>query len=196
MKWYRVLSHDNCIEGGMIARGELCDIEEWQLEQAIPVTSWQIPTLEVKSASEDGDPDDALVTDVAPPIFSPRLQRALLAAGIDGIQYLPVRIRRSSGLVVDGFAVANVLSVRKALDPTRSTYSVYPGDHFIREKRGAVRAIQKYTLDDRALKDCDLLRLEEYKVALLCSERVKLLFEEHCLTGWGFELVDVTYTSN
>ncbi len=171
-------------------------VEDWQLAEAVPISNWRVPVLRVASPSEDGAPDDAVVTDIAAPVFSPRLQRALMAAGVEGVQYLPIKIARYSGALLDGFAIANVLVTRRALNLERSLYSTYPTDYFLAERRGEIRSVYRYVLDAAVLSGCDLLRLGEYKVALLCSERVKKVFDDNDFTGWGFEPVEVIYTTH
>ena len=65
-------------------------------------------------------PDDALQNDIAIPIYSPRLQSALQEAAITGIQFLPIHVLRLDGSEIPGFAVANIICVRPAMDMEKS----------------------------------------------------------------------------
>jgi hypothetical protein len=197
MKWFHVITHGNCIERNLrIGGGDLIGVEEWELRRSVYQPHWEVPTLFVIDPEEDGAPDDALVENLGLPTFSPRLQETLAAAGVEGIQYLPVRIVRGSGRVLDGFAIANILTLRRALHRGKSKYTVNPEDYFLPERRGNINGITKYVLNGDVLGGCDLIRLEEYTVAMLCSEKVKRIFDDNGFTGWEFQPVEVVYSKH
>jgi hypothetical protein len=197
MRWYHILRFGNCAEGSLtIGEGELAGIETWELEQGVPVTSWSAPVLRGVDPAEDGAPDDALVNHLGLPIFSPRLQGALADGVRARIQYLPVRLIRCTGAEVDGYSIANILDTRIALDRERAEFSTFPPDYFLPERRGKISGVKTFVLKAESLINCDLIRLHEYKNAIVCSEHVKLLFDKNGFTGWGFRPVDLTYTSH
>lgn len=71
------------------------------------------------------------------------------------------------------FSVANVVATRAALDHKRSDFDVFPEDYFLADRRGRVRGIRKAVLKSAALKECDIVRLEEFLPSVYASEKFK-----------------------
>jgi len=118
------------------------------------------------------------------PIYSARLQEALSAAGIGGIQYLPVRVLRPNGDEISGFAIANILNFVAALDNSQSKYLVY--DDNWPDRKGEIRAIIRPVLRAKAVEQFDVIRLKEYAWSIYVSDRFRSTFELNKLTGYGF----------
>jgi hypothetical protein len=197
MKWFNIIRFGNCAEGSLsVGEGELTNTEPWALMAHTPIDAWSIPTLRGIDPKENGPPDDTVVNHLGLPIFSPRLQRTLKNEADAKIQYLPVRIVRWSGELLEDFAIANVLDARCALDRSRARFSVFPNDYFLQDRRGKISGIQRIVLIGEALSGAELIRLEEYSATLLCSERIKRIFDDNHFTGWGFEPVEVIYTTH
>jgi hypothetical protein len=148
--------------------------------------------LKVVDPANDGQPDDALQSTLNFIVGSPRLGKALEAAEIKGVQYLPVDVRDSSDNCVLGFSIFNLIERRSALDRVRSDFEVFPPDYFLPERRGRVRAIRRPVLVGAALRDTDMLRLDEFWFSEFVSERFVDVFKRNSFTGLGFVPVEVS----
>lgn len=186
-RWYWVVSCDNTVENPLVVDSadlgvdsECLDIGRW-LEQ------WSdLARMRVMKPQNDGTPDDVLQNHLGLPVYSERLREAMAAAGVRGIQYLPVHVVRPNGKKVAGFAIANIVERRRALDRKRSDYDVFPDDYFLPERRGSVRGVRRVVLRADALAGCDIIRLDDFPSGVYVSERFKCTFEAHGFTGYSF----------
>lgn len=194
MKWYHVIHHDNVVANPYVAdTGDLMGVDDEDLWGGTPISHWNDAAWIKPSTHErDGDPDDALQSYLHPPNYSARLRQALEAAGIGGIQWLPLHVLRPDGTEIPGYAIANIVNlVEGALDLERSDYDVYPPDYFLTERAGKVRGIRIPVLRGEKLKGLDIVRLAEAKAAFYVSERFKQAFEQAGCTGHSFREVEV-----
>jgi hypothetical protein len=143
VRWFTPIDFDNDVSDPLVVRGEgLGGFAEEDFRAGWPVTGWDgSATFRSRLRKEDGDPDDILQTDVNLPIYSARLRAALCSAGVDGIQYLPVRVYRSDGTPVPDFAIVNVTVRVPALDLSRSDYVVFGDER--PDRRGEIKALSR-----------------------------------------------------
>ncbi|RJQ27969.1 MAG: hypothetical protein C4589_07420 [Peptococcaceae bacterium] len=188
MKWYWTVDCANTVEDPLVAgKADLKGFEEWDFRRGQLIENWDgTAWLQVEEPQDDGDPDDVLQSHLGLPIYSARLRKALDKAGVTGIQYLPVRVLHYDGTPIEGFAIANILNLLPALDFEKSDYDLYPDDYFLPERRGKVRAVRRPVLRYKVIEGCDILRLKEYKVMILVSERFRNLFVANGFTGYSF----------
>jgi len=189
MKWFEPIECDNTMPVPYIAGAGDIGVDDWRLRQGQELDSWSAKSWIKAQSSEDGDPDDVLQSYVGVPIYSARLRAALEESGIGDIQYLPLRVLRSNGEEIKGFAVANITTVRDALDRTRSDISLFADNFLVPSKRGQISAVRKSVLLASRLVGCDIFRLEGYRVAYYVSERLKEVFEGGRFTGYSFREV-------
>lgn len=122
------------------------------------------------------------------PIYSRRLQDALLSAGIGDLQFLPCRVRDGRGCDISGHAMANVLTFRDALDHRES--KVYYRDNTILPRpnvSGNVSAIITAALFANRIQNCDLFRLPEDPRELFVSDRFRIIYRKLKATGISFD---------
>ncbi len=183
--WYWVVDCDNTVRRPYIAdQADLSPFEEHDFEVGRTVEDWNPQAwFKVTDPEDDGDPDDVLQTHLDVQVYSPRLRAALEAAGVRGIQYLPVRVIRSDGTEVPGFSVANLLNLVAAL--------VIGKSKVLWERRGTIRGIRYATLRASALEGFDVVRLKEYSPSIYVSERFVRAFEAGGCTGYSFHRVPV-----
>lgn len=194
MKWYHVIDCANAVVNPYVAdTGDLMGVEEEDLWGGTPVTKWNDAAwIQARKPSNDGNPDDALQTYLAPPVYSSNLRQAIETAGIGGIQWLPIHVLRPDGTEIPGYAIANIVNlVKGALDLECSDYDVYPPDYFLSERVGKVRGIRIPVLRGEKLYGLDIVRLAEAKAAIYVSERFKDAFEKAGCTGHAFREVQV-----
>jgi hypothetical protein len=155
-------------------------------------TAW----LKVVTGRNEGEPDDVLANVHAMPIYSARLRAALDAAGITGIQYLPVRIYHRDGSLVDGYSIANILSLVPALDLERSDYSRFGDSLFVTpttpDHAERISEIRTAVLRRSLLEGHDIIRLKELRLIVYVSEGFKEVFEANHFTGYGFREVELS----
>lgn len=194
MKWYHVIRYGNPVANPYVAdEGDLMGVDEEDLWGGTPINNWNVKAwIKASTPDRDGEPDDTLQSYLHPPIYSTRLRKVLEAAGITGIQWLPLHVMRSDGTEIPGYSIANIVNlVEGALDLERSDYDVYPPDYFLPERVGKVRGIRIPVLRAEKLKGLDIVRLAEAKAAFYVSERFKVAFEQAHCTGHSFNGVEV-----
>lgn len=194
MKWYWVIDCDNAVANPYVAdTGDLMGMEQWELWSGKPIANWdETAWIQARKPGNGGDPDDALQSYLSPPIYSTRLRQALEAAGIDGIQWLPLHVLRPDSTEIPDYSIANIVNlVEGALDLKRSDYDVYPADYFLPERVGKMRALRIPVLRGEKLNGLDIVRPAEYKVEYYVSERFKDAFEKAGCTGHSFREVQV-----
>jgi hypothetical protein len=193
MIWYWVISCDNANEDPLVAdRGDLGQFEEWSFRCQGKIEHWPgTAIIQSSSAANDGDPDDALQTYLGLPVFSARLRRKLELAGINTIQYLPIRVLDSRHQQILGYSIANILSCCDALNQEESKISRYRDDWIVPERRGEISGIMKAVLHSEALEGLDIIRLQNFDPSIYVSGHFKKVFEENGFTGYSFVEVKV-----
>ena len=188
--WYKALSCDNVVENPLVSDTADLGVDPGQLDIGKLVTRWDDAAwLRAAKPKNDGTADDVLQNHLGLAVFSGRLRAALEAAGVQGIQYLPVHIFKPNGQEVVDFSIANIVERRHALGLSRSDYDVFPGDYFLPDRRGKICAVRRATLVARALEGCDAVRLDGFFVSVYVSERFKDAFETGGFTGYSFHQV-------
>jgi hypothetical protein len=192
MKWFDAIACDNAKPNPYVAdQGDL-GMEDWLLRQGKQIENWSEQSwVKASTPDDDGDPDDVLQSYLGVPIYSIRFRSALREHGVDDIQYLPLRVLRPDGDEIKGFTVANITTVRDALDREQSDISLFGSDYVIERRRGQISAVRKPVLLASRLADCDIFRLEGYLPAYYVSERFKEVFERGKFTGYSFREVKV-----
>src|SRR5438094_582908 len=115
MNWYDVIpGDDNRVPNFFMATEEELFGRDWfDLKFGRSISDWN-PETRLWSGERkwDGMPDDMLANALGWPVFSQRLRDVLAHDGIGtaDVQYLPIRIARSTGEELPGFAVANVIT--------------------------------------------------------------------------------------
>jgi hypothetical protein len=191
-KWYDVTECDNTVDDPLVTdTDELHGINEDDLSDGRIITNWDPKSwIQATKAEWDGVPDDALQSHLWPPIYSYRLRNAIEAASIKGIQWLPINVLHRDGSSAGLFFVANILNMRPALDEERSDLTRYEEDYFIETRRGKVSGIWKPVLKKSELAQVDIIRLQQFTVAIFVSQKFKELFEQGRFTGWSFTEVE------
>lgn len=194
MKWYDGIDCDNAVANPYVAdTGDLMGVEQWELWSGKTMAHWnETAWIQARKPGNDGDPDDALQSYLSPPIYSARLRQALEAAGITGIQWLPLHVLRPDGTEIPGYAIANIVNlVEGALDLERSDYDVYPPDYFLPERVGKISGLRIPVLRAEKILGLDIFRPAEYVVSFYVSERFKQAFEKAGCTGHSFREIEV-----
>lgn len=191
--WYWAIYFSNTVPRPFVAdMSDLKGLDDRDFMQGKRIENWNSEAwLQATKAENDGEPDDVLSNLHALPVFSGRVRNRLEEIGIGGIQYLPVRVLRSTGMEVPGFSIGNTLNLVPALDFEKSEIEYFPDDYFRPEKRGQARDIRTAILRSSALRGLDIVRLAEFPVATYVSERFKEEFERKRFTGWSFRPVRV-----
>jgi hypothetical protein len=175
---------------------DLHGFTSYQLEQGNRVERWQSDSWVRSSCNQDdGEPDDLLATALSLPIVSQGLRCALDAAGVasNDIQYLPIKVFKSTGEEVQGYAIANVISRIMALDYEKCFLLMQDDQKIdpLTDKPG-IRGIGKIALKATPLVGHDVIRLIEFWPALVVSGRFKKVFDEGRFTGATFSPLKVS----
>jgi hypothetical protein len=174
------------------SRHDLKGIEPWDLRRGRRLDRWdEAAWVQALGGGRGATPDDVLQhhLGLGIPICSPRLRAALDAAGIAGIQCLPIEVRRADGSTVATFFVANILNLVAALDVERSAVTYFGPER--PDRAGEIKSIERPVLRCAAVEGYDVLRLAEYPLALVVSDAFKRAFEDARCTGYSFEALDL-----
>lgn len=180
----------------LAGKEELFGHDYSEFEQGHVIDEWNPNSLlRAISAEYDGRADDVLGTVGNFPVFSARLRAALEdeEVAIPDIQYLPIRVFRTTGEELHGFAVANVISRVAALDPARCFMLRLDYDKTdpITGKPD-VKGLGRAALRADALEGHDVIRLLEFFPSVFVSERFATVYKKHGFTGARFSPVTVS----
>ncbi len=197
MTWYQMsLGDANRVPRPFIATAADFGGRDWlELYAGRRIEAWE-PASRLRSCKpeHDGDPDDVLANAFGIPVFSPQLRSALAAAAVaeDDIQYLPVRVARSTGEEVDGFAISNVVSRLQALDARRCAWGLELSYNETDPLTGKpkVRGIRRAALKAALLGGHGVIRLLEFFPPLYVSESFVTAFDNGGFTGATFVPVE------
>jgi hypothetical protein len=143
----------------------------------------------------DGAADDLLANSLGWPILSRRLRECLSKndVGTSDIQYLPVRIARSTGEELPGFEVANVITRIAALDRENSFLLTVREDEIDPATGGPrVTGIGKAALKSAMLGGHSVIRLVEFFPPIFVSQDFVTIFKDGMFTGATFRLSKTT----
>jgi hypothetical protein len=169
---------------------DLCGFDSYDLEIGKRIRGWNPnASLRSKRRKNDGVPDDVLLEHLGVPTFSRRLRDALKNAGVGkkDLQFLPVRVFKSTKKELEGYAFANVVTRIAALEYNRTDWGPLPPD----EEEGIdpdtgkpkVQAIRRAALVAAKLKGHDVIRLVEFFPPVFVSERFAEVFRDGNFTG-------------
>jgi len=192
-RWYWAVFWDKTAPIPYISSLEFIGtFDEQDFEQGCKVEGWKESYWIKSDCSEtDGTPDDVLQNHLGIPIFSARLREALDRAKIIGIQYLPIGVLYSDGRSCNGFSISNVTNIVPAIDMERSDYDRFPPDYFFVKDRGKISGLRKAVLKAEAIENYDIIRPQEYNVAIYVSRKFVSVFEDGDFTGCSFAEVEL-----
>jgi hypothetical protein len=185
LNWYSIITRNKSVKNPFAADtlsiGSLDPLLD--LESGRQINDWSEDYfVAARRPANDGTPDDCLLNDWGIPIFSNRLKSTLLAAGIEGIQYLPIRVLRPDQSEIQGFQVANITRVVPALDYNRSEfYGKRPqiGSH-------VGTNVRRYVLRADVLQGAHIFRLAEANTYIFVSDFFVQNYNKGRFTPWGF----------
>ena len=192
MKWYWAIGPEGeppkrCYVGDS---GSLYAKDTSFLWSGTAVVNWHdTHTITSASTETDGEPLDVLISHLSVPVFSARLQMAVRSAGINNIQFLPIRVLKSDQQMLPGFAIANILSSVNALDLNSSRFQRFPADS--PNFAGEIRSLETPVLLGQQLTDFHIVRLQQYLFPIFISDYFRRLFEEGGFTGYQFVEISV-----
>jgi hypothetical protein len=193
-KWFK-LGQEN-IEGGFLAteyslpgslRGEA-------FSSGVPFSGTEELRLRSESPEHDGEAEDVLDNVLCLPVFSERLRSALGRAGIgtDDVQYVPVRVFRSTGEELPGYCIANVVACVPVLDRKHCGFlSEDPHEIDPRTNRPRVTGVGVSVLKAAPLAGHDLIRSAEFTPIVFVSERFYRVYAKGGFTGASLRPVSV-----
>lgn len=173
---------------------QLSGCSDWDLRAGRYIEKWNPETLAVYD--DEAEPPDFPFTSNDLPVYSPRLRALMESLGVEGIQYLPVRIRhQGSGREVPGYHLANYLCLIDCLDRERSVYQVWTKDNLLFwEMRptmlGTFRDVQRAVLDCSRIGETPIFRLWGWDVMVVIRGDLKRAIERVGTTGCRFSLLD------
>jgi hypothetical protein len=113
-----------------------------------------------------------------------RIGRQIHRLAGKSVQLLPIEIQS----VPEPFLVMNVLDEVACLDESRSKFAKWePGNAERPDKAGEYRSVYELFVDPRLAAGHDVFRIKGWRVALIVSEKIKDIIEEHdAVAGCSF----------
>jgi len=174
---------------------ELDNGVEWDLMAGKYIENWDVNIA--ATYDDEVDPTDYPFTSFLLPVFSPRLKELMESLGVEYIQYLPLKIRRSDGAKeVDGYHFANYLMVIDCLDREKSEYQIWTKENLLFwEKRpymlGTFRYVKKAVINSDKIRNIPLFRLWGWECMVIVREDVKTAIEGAGITGCVFDEIEI-----
>jgi hypothetical protein len=188
MKWYDLSARLDDDEDVYFANeSNLFHMDYFDLKLGKRIEVWNADSFfRSKSSKYDGELTDILGEHLGLPTFSSRLREALEKADIatTDIQYLPVRVFKSTGEEAKGFSIANVISRIAALNYENSVMLEQDESEIDRlTGKQKVTSVWTPALREEPLMDHDAIRLLEFFPPVFVSERFAEVFREGGFTG-------------
>lgn len=181
MNYYKLLLDDSNENDVVCYCNDIHGFEQYELDEGKFIQDWVSDITFYFNPLEGDRITDYLANNLGWFVVSNRFKNVLSESGIDGIQYLPVKVINSKdNTTIDNYYVANVLHVVDALDLQNSDYSVMDIDG---EK---IYSIRKYVVIQDKVKNVHLFKLKGYEIPIFASELVKKLTEKNNITGCDF----------
>jgi hypothetical protein len=195
MIWYLLLRSDKTTDDVpyyISTKSDLDGFRWWNFAECKSIEAWRNRAwIQSAATLQDSPPDDGLANDDGLLIFSKRMQQALDAGGVGGIQYLPIRILKSDGTEYQDYSIANILNCPTALDRKRSQFSVFTADDSEPEDVGRISSLLKAALNQKALDGFHIIRLVDFLEAVYVSQHFVDFYTTKHLTGYLFSRVEV-----
>ena len=197
-KWYSftISDDDNWEEVLRTDRDNLFGIDDFDLQQGKQIEGWNPKAfLRYSDEEHDGVPEDLLCDHLGVPTVSLRLRKALEDAGvgIGDVQYLPIRVFKSSGEEVKGYSIMNVTTRVPALNYDRC-FMLAQDDSKIDPLTGklSIEGIGKAVLLESPLCGHDIVRLVEFWPPVYVSQRFAEVIRSNNFTGVDLQPIVVT----
>jgi hypothetical protein len=145
----------------------------------------KVATLTGKSDSPP-TPSDVIVGEFNIPVLSAKAISVLEEAGVDNIEYFPVKIKDwDTGKIDNSYKIANIIGLIDCLDREHATLRTFDD--------GEVSSLRRYKLLEQKIVHSDrkkdpplVFRLGEFRYHVLAHESVKAAFEKNGVTGSEF----------
>lgn len=195
-KWFdMILGEENSAEFPLHTTGEkLLGVEHaMDLKIGRRCDTWDPQSILFSAKSEnDGTPEELLANTLHLPVFSKSLREALGDIGIQDIQYLPIRVARSTGDEIPGYEVANILTRLPALDREHTKLLMEKKEEIDPlTGRAKVTGMWRAALKGVMLEGHDIIRLVEFWPLVCVSERFVNVFTKHRFHGATFKPLEL-----
>lgn len=183
MRYFHLLyDYENDADAISCESDELYDIDRYDVEQGNYVNNWDSRITMFFNPKEGDRETDFLGNDLGWLIISEKLKLILEDEKINGIQFLPLKIKNQlNNTTLNNYYLANICNLVKALDLENSDYNEYELDE--NEK---VISVKKHAIKADKIKNIDIFRLEEDKFPVFVSEKFVNLINAHKATGFDF----------
>lgn len=195
MRWFQPIECDKTVKKSLVcddSNFEEYDYDEDDFKTGKEILNWPSGIFfKANQKKYDGISDDALQNAYMVPVYSKKLVDDLTNAGIDGIQYLPVKVLDFKEEVQNTFYIANFVNYVEAFDFSKSNYNRFSEDFPNPNVRGAIAGVKKFVLLKEKLIGFDVIRLKEYNQRFFVSEKFVDVFEKNNFTGYSFREVEL-----
>ena len=166
---------------------KLCvqDLDEWDLIECKHIADWN--PSNTAFYEEDGVAYDLMCTTFQVHVISKRLKELLESLHLQGVQYLPIRIKKiNSRSELGKYFVLNVEHKMSCLDMDQSDYTLWGTE---REDRcpGDLRDLKKAVLIRSNIGGSRIFRLSGWEIYLVIEKEVKEAIVAAGMTGCRFQ---------
>jgi hypothetical protein len=181
MRYYKLLLDDSNQNDIVCYCKDSYGFEQYHLKEGKWIKNWNENLTFFFNPSEGSRETDYLANDLGWFLVSSKLKNLLQELANNEIQFLPVTVVNSenNGLL-EGYSVANVLSVLDVLNFDFSDYSVIELDD---EK---VYSIKKYAINQNNVTEFHIFKIEGAEIPIFVSEVFKDMVSKNRFTGCDF----------
>lgn len=151
MQWFHTVECDKTVKKPLVCDDSNFeeydfkedDFKEDDFKTGEEISSWPSDIFFKASHKKyEGIPDDALQNAYMIPVYSKKLIDEISKAGIEGIQYLPIKVLNYKEEIQNTFYIANFLNYVDAFDFTKSKYNRFSDDFPNPNVRGAIAGVE------------------------------------------------------
>jgi hypothetical protein len=139
----------------------------------------------VFSIEQPGETLDITFSYMDVPVVNRITRDILLSQCEQDVQFIPAVV----GDVSDGFFVLNILHAISCVDETKSHVMKWTAEDNDPSMRGKYRMITNLVVDNSILSGHHICRIKGWEVAIIISDKLKSLFDQHRLTGVLYQKV-------
>lgn len=186
MKYFEV-GDDLTIDGRWFLKGPIApsglEVDPRRFTRAEPFSLKEPLRIPIR---HEGKLLDFTFADFDMPVVSPEVGKMFSGLCGKDIQRIPVSVSETAG----NFEILNILCKRPCLDESRSeSITRWTQSDGRPEKLGKPRMVIGLRIDPSRVSSSHAFRIDGWEIALVVSEKLKALLEEHMVTGITFREV-------
>jgi hypothetical protein len=183
MKYYKLMpDYENDQNYICCMSNELPKIDQYIVEKGNYLYEWDDRITLTYDPAEGNVKTDILGNDLGWLIISEKLRKLFENERVEGLQYLPVRIKNvKTQENLDGYSVVNICNLPDALDLEHSKYDVFDVN-----ETEHMRSVEIYALKASQIGSLDIFKLKGESIPKFISERILEVMRKNQISGFDY----------